>query len=323
MVGAIPPDPSPFHPGEEAVQTRAGVRARAEQTGRRMVRGFVPEQQKAFFAALPWLVIGTMDLEGRVWATALVDSPGFAFAETPGSFRIQASLFPGDPLTDQLSPGKPMGVLGIEPHTRRRNRLNGVVSAMWPGGWALDVHQCYGNCPQYIQARQPRFFASKPLPRRPEQALLSQEATAQIRRADTFFIASVSADPRSGRPGEGVDVSHRGGRPGFVRVTEAGGRSVLTAPDFAGNNLFNTLGNLAANPRAGLTFIDFATGDMLLLTGEAETIWDGPEVAGFGGALRLLRFTVAEGVCLPRTLPLRWTDPEPAPQLVGTGVWSD
>lgn len=105
-------------------------------------------------------------------------------------------------------------------------------------------------------------------------------------------------------------------------MTEAAGHNVLTVPDFAGNNMFNTLGNIAANPRAGLSIVDFASGDVLMLTGAAEVIWDGPEPASFAGALRLLRFAVAEGVLLGRALPLRWSSPEYAPQLARTGAWS-
>src|SRR3546814_14766932 len=82
--------------------------------------------------------------------------------------------------------------------------------------------------------------------------------------------ASAAATAGSGLREQGADVSHRGGRPGFVRVTEDDGRSVLTIPDFSGNQFFNTLGNIAINPRAGLLFVDFATGDLLTLTGRSE-----------------------------------------------------
>ena len=72
-------------------------------------------------------------------------------------------------------------------------------------------------------------------------------------------------EPLSGRRGAayGADISHRGGRPGFVRVDG----DVLTIPDFRGNRYFNTLGNLIAEPRASLLFVDFETGDLLQLQG--------------------------------------------------------
>jgi predicted pyridoxine 5'-phosphate oxidase superfamily flavin-nucleotide-binding protein len=99
--------------------------------------------------------------------------------------------------------------------------------------------------------------------------------------ADTFFVASYTDDTVDGRQ---VDVSHRGGKAGFVRVGEDG---VLTIPDFAGNLHFNTLGNFLLTPRAGLMFVDFATGDVLQLSGRAEVILESPEIAAFQGAERL------------------------------------
>ncbi|MDR5671235.1 pyridoxamine 5'-phosphate oxidase family protein, partial [Burkholderia cenocepacia] len=84
-----------------------------------------------------------------------------------------------------------------------------------------------------------------------------------------------------------VDVSHRGGKAGFVRIGDDG---VLTIPDFAGNLFFATLGNFRVNPRAGIVFADFETGDVLQMTGEAEVDLDSPEIAAFQGAERLWRF---------------------------------
>jgi hypothetical protein len=146
-----------------------------------------------------------------------------------------------------------------------------------------------------------------------------------IASADTFFIASTS--PGAGLAdstfADGVDVSHRGGKPGFVHVGDDRGRTTLTSPDFLGNFMFNTLGNLALEPRAGILFVDFATGDLLSLTGEGRVIWDGPELAAFKGAERLLQFHVDHGVLVPGALPVRWSRPQPAPQLAKTGSWED
>ena len=116
---------------------------------------------------------------------------------------------------------------------------------------------------------------------------------------------------------------HRGGKAGFVRVAEEGGSTRLTAPDFLGNFYFNTLGNLAVDPRAGMLFIDFETGEALSLTGEAEVIWEGPEVGAFAGAQRLLRLRVWEGVAIAGALPCRWSAAQAAPQLEATGSWAE
>jgi hypothetical protein len=146
-------------------------------------------------------------------------------------------------------------------------------------------------------------------------------ARALVQGADTLFIASAAAQARGHGGAQGVDVSHRGGKPGFVHIAEAHGRSVLTLPDFRGNFMFNTLGNIAAHPHAGLLFVDYANGDMLQLSGTATIVWDGPEVSAFAGAQRLQRVEVERSRWFEGALPLRWTSPQPAAQLAATGSW--
>ena len=113
-------------------------------------------------------------------------------------------------------------------------------------------------------------------------------------------------------------MSHRGGKPGFVRVDADG---TLTVPDFSGNNFFNTLGNLALNPRAGLLFADFASGDLLHVAGTAEIIWDGPQVKAFAGAQRLMKMRVQQVLRLKRAMPLTWSTAQLSPLLAATGNW--
>jgi predicted pyridoxine 5'-phosphate oxidase superfamily flavin-nucleotide-binding protein len=328
MPPTAPPNDSPFHAGEQALQTRAGVRDRMAQIGRKVIRDFMPDQHRALFAELPFLAVGGLDGRRRPWASVLVGTPGFMSSPDPRTLRIAARPGDGDPIGAGLVAGAPVGLLGIQLETRRRNRMNGTVVEAGEGGIVVRVDQSFGNCPQYIQARTP-VFAAEPAsviaPRRVqvEGPILSAGARALASRADTFFIATASPAARGGDPVEGVDVSHRGGKPGFVRVGEDGGRTVLTSPDFRGNSFFNTFGNLALNPRAGVVFVDFATGDSLSLTGEAEVVWDGPELEVFVGAQRLLRFGVSEGVWIENAVPLRWSAPEPAPQLAATGSWED
>ena len=323
--------PTPFHDGELAVQTRAGVRDKVAVAGSRMIRDSMPEQHRELFQKLPMLFVGSLDPQHRPWASVLVGRPGFVSAPDEHHLRIAARPDAADPLAAQLAPGTPLGLLGLEPHTRRRNRMNGRVTQVGEQGFTVSVNQSFGNCPQYIQAREPRWLreptASAP---RPADALapslLHDAARALIRRADTLFIASASqragGTADSGGP-EGVDVSHRGGKPGFVRVREQQGRAELTLPDFRGNNLFNTLGNIAAHPWAGLLFVDPASGDVLQLTGHAEIVWDGPELASFDGAQRLLKLRVDAALWRPDALPLRWSAPDYAPQLSATGTWPD
>lgn len=318
----------PGHEGEAALQERAGVRARAEAAGRRAIRDFMPDQHRAFFAVLPFLVVGSLDRDDRPWASMLTGRPGFLGSPDPRRLTIRMGPAHGDPLADALAEGAPLGLLGIQPETRRRNRMNGTVESIVDGTVTVRVGQSFGNCPQYIQARAPHLVAA------PEEAgaprLLQRGATRLpdrardlVERADTFFIATAAPGARAGDPVRGVDVSHRGGRPGFVRVTEEDGVSVLTAPDFLGNFYFNTFGNIALNPAAGLLFVDFESGDVLMLSGEAEVVWNGPEVAAFAGAERLLRFRLRESLQIEAAVPLRWSEAEPAPQLAATGTWAE
>jgi uncharacterized protein len=319
---------SPFHPGEQKLQARFGLRERIEQTGRRMVRDFMPDQHREFFEKLPFLIVGSLDLERRPWASILVGGPGFVRSPDPRRLQIAAQPGHGDPLTQNLREGASLGLLGIELETRRRNRMNGTVEALGDAAFSVRVGQSFGNCPKYIQARAHRFIdepesTDAPRPIQRIGAQLSDAATALIARGDTFFIASAAPEAPDGDPAYGVDVSHRGGKPGFVRVTTENGRSVLTAPDFSGNMLFNTLGNLVLDPRAGLLFVDFGSGDLLSLTGRADVIWDGAELERFTGAERLLRFRPDEGLLIAGALPLRWSSPQQAPQLAATGSWDE
>jgi len=317
---------SPFHPGEQDVQRRVGVRDQVERAGRNMIREQMPEQHRELFQALPLLVVGSIDESGRPWASLLSGEPGFVHSPTAKLLQIQAQPALGDPLWKQLNVGTPLGLLGIQLETRRRNRANGRIVARDADSFTFEVEQSLGNCKQYIQAREPRFDAKlleTAMPVRSEGAHLSARASELLSNTDTFFIATASATPTSGNGGEGVDVSHRGGRPGFVRVADGPLATRLTIPDFRGNFLFNTFGNLEVNPRAGIVCADFATGDILTLTGAAHVVWDGPELDSFAGADRLLTLDVESGFLLEHALPLRFTGLAPSPDLADTGTWAE
>ena len=310
-----------FHEGECAVQERVGVREQLEGVGHHAIRAFMPEQHRAFFAQLPCVIAGSVDALGRPWASVLANPPGFIQSADPRHLTIRAHLLTADPLRENLRPGAPVGIVGIEPHTRRRNRMNGVVESINDEGFTIEVQQSFGNCPKYIQARVPEIAQDRVggEKRIAVSTKLDEAAREMVSGADTFFIATAFPAARADDgPSHGVDVSHRGGKPGFVRVDFDG---TLTAPDFQGNFFFNTLGNLVVNPRAGLLFIDFETGDLLYLTVDAEIIWDGRDVDAFDGAERLLRFKVREARRVERSLPLRWSEARLSPFLLRTGSW--
>ena len=312
---------SPFHAGELAIQTRLGVAAKMDGQGRRAVRDHMPEQHREFFAQLHFLLLGAADDDGQPWATILAGHPGFLGSPDARSLSIGAPLLADDPLKNALAAGSDVGLLGIELPTRRRNRLNGTLSAVSPSGMMLAVGQSFGNCPQYIQTREPRFVAepfAEPTIPADHATSLSGADHALISAADTFFIATVNAR-EDARHAKGADVSHRGGKPGFVQIEG----DTLTMPDFVGNFLFNTMGNLLVEPRAGLLFIDWETGLLLHLAGKAEVIWDGAELRAFAGAERLLRFHVERVVRRPAALPLRFSAAGYSPLLSRTGDWRE
>lgn len=290
--------PSPWHAGEVAMQRAVGMAGRMEAVGRKVVRDHMPDQHREFFAQLPFVVLGAVDAAGDAWASLRAGRPGFMHAPHPRRLHVALEPRPSDPAEHGLVPGGAVGLLGIELHTRRRNRMNGTLSRDGTG-WNVDVLQSFGNCPQYIRLRDYAWVDEAP-GAAVESAALDASARALIARADSFYVASY-VDLGPGR--RQVDVSHRGGRPGFVRVDADG---ALTVPDFQGNMFFNTLGNFALNPRAGLVFVDFDTGGLLQMTGDAELLADTPELAAFEGAERLWRFRPRRVVRREGALPLRW-----------------
>jgi ferredoxin-NADP reductase/predicted pyridoxine 5'-phosphate oxidase superfamily flavin-nucleotide-binding protein len=292
---------SPFHAGERTIQERLGVRA-VEDWAKKVVRPYLPEQHRAFYAALPFLVVAARDDQGRPWATLLAGRAGFIHSPDPRSLAIDARPAEGDALEHALVAGRDLGLLGIEFATRRRNRVNGRVAKSGSAALILSVDQSFGNCPQYIRERAWRYVEGEAAGAPWRGRRLTAAQRAWIAAADTFFVASGFRGAGES-PAYGMDASHRGGEPGFVEVRDD---ARLVFPDYAGNNHFNTLGNLLLDPRAGLLFVDFATGSLLQLTGRAAVDWDPDAVAGIAGTRRLVSFDVEEVVELPGALRLRW-----------------
>lgn len=302
---------SPWHAGERQMQQSAGVAERMAVIGPKVIRDHLPEQHRDFYPLLPYLVLGVVDGQGTPWATLVEGAPGFVHSPDPQRLQIDSLPAATDPARAGLHQGASVGVLGIDLNTRRRNRMNGRLGALDPDGFSVDVVHTFGNCPKYIQLRPVEGVARKPGNAVERSNHLDAAAQHLIRSADTFFVATyVDTDGE-----RAVDVSHRGGNTGFVRVEG----NVLTIPDYAGNLFFNTLGNLAANPVAGLLFIDFDTGDVLQLAGRTALILDGPQVALFEGAQRVWTVTVEHVARRPAALALRWRFAEFSPFSLAMG----
>ncbi|MEU2059350.1 pyridoxamine 5'-phosphate oxidase family protein [Streptomyces sp. NPDC013455] len=314
---------SGYHAGSRAVQDLVGVRERADHVGRSLGQD-IKAVAAAFLELQPLLVVGAADpVTGGVWAAPLAGTPGFVRATGPRRMSValgrpgpapagpdagdgpvgplappgpDAGYGPAGPLAAALRiPGTPVGTIALDPRTRRRMRLNGRLRPT-ARGFAVDADQVFSNCPKYIQRREgyETVAGRTPGPARRSQRL-GPEETAFVRAADTFFLATVHAS--------GADASHRGGGPGFVRVVSP---RELCWPDYPGNAMFLSLGNLRADPRAGMLFLDWDTGSTLQLTGEART--------GFSAdGERTVRFTLTEALWTPAAVPLRWSPPEYSP----------
>ncbi len=295
-----------FHPDELAAQARAGKGAAGAG-----IRDFMPDQHRAFFPLLPYLFVATADAAGWPLASMLSGAPGFVHAPNPVTLRIGALPDAQDPAADGFGAGAEIGIIGLDFATRRRNRANGAIAVRDAAGFTLAVRQSFGNCAKYIQRR-----GVEPAPRMSGEvetlARLDAPARALIVQADTLFVASRSR-PEAGAAG-GLDMSHRGGRPGFVRQDG----DTLVVPDFAGNRYFNTLGNFLGEPRAALLFVDFSTGDLLQLQGRVTIDWNARVRSA--GIERQWRFAVARGWRRRAAVPLRWSFVDYSPATLGTAV---
>ncbi|NUW34735.1 pyridoxamine 5'-phosphate oxidase family protein [Nonomuraea sp. SMC257] len=283
-----------LHPGERSVQRRTGLTA--EGLGSAGVRATIPPVAAEFLRQQRLAVIAAADDTGAAWVSVLTGPPGFITAADDRTVIADRLPGAGDPLAGLFDAERQVGMLLIEPASRRRMRANG--RAHRDGSRLLiRTEQVYSNCPKYLQTRT---YADD-VPSEGGTALVTAELTTDQQRwigtADTFFVGTYA-------PGLGADASHRGGNPGFVTV--AGSRR-LTWPDYAGNSMYMTLGNLELEPRCGLLFLDWEHGHALQLTGRARVDWDPERAAGVPGAQRLVDFDVERAVQIAGGIPQRWS----------------
>lgn len=290
----------PFHEDELRAQALAGQRAT-----RAAIRPSMPDQHREFFPLLRYLFTATLDEVGAPLASVVSGPAGFVRSPDPTTLLVAAMPSDGDPAADGFAAGRPIGLLGLDLTTRRRNRANGYIQAVDTRGLAIIVRESFGNCAQYIQTRTPVPHPRSNVVVEPLSDL-DDRARSLIGSSDTFFVAS-RAREALGTEGR-LDISHRGGRPGFVTVE----RDTLVIPDFRGNRYFNTLGNLLGDPRAGLLFIDFDSGEVLQLQGKASIGWTAPNSEAFG-AQRSWRLSIERGWRRRAAFPFDWTFGEYAP----------
>lgn len=144
----------------------------------------------------------------------------------------------------------------------------------------MDPTPYHDGMRQLQDARDTRAIAD-----RLAQVTLRQAFTADdrafIQACNMCFVASADAQ---GRP----DCSYKGGMPGFVQVLDD---RTLALPDYDGNGMYRSWGNLAVNPQVGLLFIDFEKPRRLRVNGRASISADDPLMAQCPGAVFIVRIT--------------------------------
>lgn len=286
MTERLQPADAGFHSGELAVQQRAGVRREAERLTQMLEAAELSSGMAGFLARRTFLVITGRDRSGLLWTSPLLGPPGFLEARSAVELAVHAAIPAGDPLHG-IAAGQKIAMTTVEFATRRRVRINGILTATASNLLTIEVEQAYGNCPQYIQQRllEPSRGSGHDLAAVRHATALAEDDAQLIRSADTFFLGTVN-------PERGADASHRGGTAGFVRLD---GTSRLWWPDYQGNNLFNSLGNLATDPEAALLFFNFPGGQALQLSGTAAVEWDrAGEPGDDAGTGRRVVFTIRD-----------------------------
>jgi ferredoxin-NADP reductase/predicted pyridoxine 5'-phosphate oxidase superfamily flavin-nucleotide-binding protein len=315
----------PFNQAEVAIHKKLGIAEQLHAQVSEFIRAEMPRQHRDFYQSLPMVILGLSDKTGNIWATPTFGQQGFINTLSNTQLAIDSKLLLGKSVDFDLRAGAKVGMLGIELSTRRRNRVNGVVSDKTAitdstSKLVFNVDQSYGNCPKYIQKHEFNLDLGKlnsfQVNGYPIEHSLSQQAAKFIEQADTFYIASrsrtFSEDPRSG-----IDASHRGGKPGFVKVL--GDR--LMFPDFSGNRFFNTVGNIEDDGRVGLFFPDLVTGDAFFISGRAKIHWDKSLTEQYQGAERFIEVECLQVIYAKAVIPFQSKLLERSPFLTDTGDW--
>jgi len=256
-----------FHEGELAIQRKAGV-AVATKSFERQISNSIVRGAISFIENQAMAIISSVDLQKKIWVSVLFGDFGFVKVPDPNSLFIDLTNVYSDKsdiVYSNIENESQLGTLFIELATRRRFRINGIAQKT---GDQIDlsVVESYANCPKYIQQRiihNPTKINDSNAKKSTGQKFDDRIST-WISSADTLFVGTQSLNGK-------MDASHRGGKPGFVEVISG---DTIKIPDYQGNNLFNTFGNLEQNPNTGLLFIDFENNTSLQLTGRTTLLFD-------------------------------------------------
>lgn len=261
---------TPYHPGELRAQQLSGVESWTQEL--ESLPDYLDHSLQAFVAQQTLAGCGSIDDKGRVWASVLVGEPGFLTA----SERVldlhldRMAHHPDDPLWSNIERPLGIGMVVIHLATRQRVRINGVLEGRGANLVQLAVRRAYPECAKYIEPRHiaaPAGDEKRPVAAARRGDRLGAAQRDVIGRVETCFVASSHAQ-------QGLDASHRGGKPGFIEVLDD---HTVLMPDYFGNGIFSTLGNFLVNPVGGLVLLDFERGCTLQLTGRAEIQWKGED----------------------------------------------
>lgn len=292
-----------FHEGEKLVQERAGERAIALLNGRNIAMQ-IPAAARLFVTQQQAAILAWEDEHGQLWSRLIFGAQGFI---VPSDNLTALTLtIPADAYEQiaRLPIHHPVGILLLEFATRRRLRVNGTILRNYENELEIAVAEGFPNCPKYIHKRHFHDDAEQAV-WNVHQAGTSMDATVRqiINNADTFFVASR-------HPERGTDASHRGGNVGFVKIRE----DSLFVPDYHGNSMFNTLGNFASYPKAGLSFVDFEKGFQLQMSGDVILHFDVVEDQELtGGTGRWWEFRTQEWNLIPFHSTIKWKYIEASP----------
>lgn len=298
---------STFHEGELAVQQRAGEKHIAVSNSvviaGTILNGAIPFIEKQFM-----VVLSSIDERGSVWSSVIYGHPGFARVESPHtiSINIPTDLRDlSDPFWTNIELNSVIGMLFIELGSRRRYRINGKLQYKGDDSFEIGVSEAYPNCPKYIQRRHLSKLDNKFTNFDVVHGIeIDDKIKSLITSADTMFVGSYNLE-------NGADASHRGGNTGFIQIVD---NLTLRIPDYDGNSLFNTLGNIELNPHTGLCIPDFKGQQLLQLTGAAKLLWNQDDPHNLtGGTRRFWVFEVKQWILrhVPQQLEWEYLDASP------------
>ncbi|KAF8999569.1 hypothetical protein BDZ89DRAFT_935827, partial [Hymenopellis radicata] len=279
-----------WHPGEASIRHKLGLDTDPSALyGYALIQGDLPHDHAQFHSTrLPFLPVTTLDVHGRPWGSILAGTGERGFVSYPRYTTLvaHAKIWEGDPINDikfEEDGTALIAGIGVELSTRRRNKLAGKIMKIDKSDTCnieIMVNEAIGNCPKYIAVREldPYPAAAQVADRNlnmEDSDRLPSEALSLTQQSDTIFFGTTH-DSRAPLFPSHLGMNIRGGRPGFVRVLPSDGRTIVL-PDYSGNRILTSLGNIEATPLASITFPSFTTGDVLYVTGRARNVVDKEE----------------------------------------------